>query len=525
MFQRINWKKINDYDALYALYLLSILSLIAFFVYFQDGTHLIYADAISRLNIARKVIDNITPGLPQLGNVWLPLPQILMLPFIWNKDLWHSGIAGYLMSGSMFVIGGFFIYKSAKLISNSILASLFSLGIYALNINILYLQSTAMSESIFLCTLSMTIYFFLRWFYTKNDSNLMLAAFSVSMMTLIRYEGLAILLSSIPMVFLYSYLRDKKLRKAEGNTILYSTLAVVGFGLWTVYLTVIFGDPLYWRTYYATAQATGDGSIAFTQAKSFFAATWQYFTSFVWMVGVIPAIYTIIAIVIISYTSIKNKSYYFLPLFMPLSIFLFMVLTLMRNTPIVQPDLSLQNILSGTTSYGVGFNIRYGLLLLPWVAILSAYLFRAKYLFVKVLLFLIFAIQVYSYFQSNVTLIYQIPHSIREKPYAKATEYLKKNYDGGKILISAGSEEDQMFLMGFDYKTYIHEGAGKYWKESLDNPSRYARWIVIEYGDRSDNLARNMKRDDILEREYKVVYEEPALKIFKKNTKPYYEIP
>jgi hypothetical protein len=81
-----------------------------------------------------------------------------------------------------------------------------------------------------------------------------------------------------------------------------------------------------------------------------------------------------------------------------------------------------------------------------------------------------------------------------------------------------------MFEMGFPYKTYIHEGAGKYWKESLDNPSRYAKWIIIDYGHSSDNVSRHMNREDILEREYEIVYEENQLKVYKKTSDPYYEL-
>jgi hypothetical protein len=110
------------------------------------------------------------------------------------------------------------------------------------------------------------------------------------------------------------------------------------------------------------------------------------------------------------------------------------------------------------------------------------------------------------------------------KPFGDFVGWMQKNYDGGKILISAGSLEDQIFKTGFNYSTFIHEGAGKYWNESLDNPSRYAKWVVIDYGNKSDNLAKKMNREDILEREYKLMYEEKQLKVFKKITDPYYQI-
>lgn len=507
----------------YALVYLTVTGLLAFVYYFFNHQNLLYADAISRLNISRKVVDNITPGLAQLGNVWLPLPQILMLPFIWNNYLWHLGIAGAIMSMICYVLGGHFVYKAAFLLTKSPFASIMSLLVYALNINLLYLQTTAMSEALFLCTLAASIYFFIEWFDSNKKKTLVLAALSVSAMTLTRYEGLAFLLSSIPVVYIYSRIKSKKHSTAEGNTIIYATLACLGFGLWTLYLTAIFGDPLYWKHYYATPQATG-GIGLYSQAKPFMAAVWQYFTSYSWMVGIIPSVFSLFSIIILLYTSVRKKSFIFLPLLMPLSIFLFMVLTLQRNTPIVQPSLNMNTILSGETSRGTGFNIRYGLLLLPWVAILSSFLFVPKNILVRLVVVLLFGVQVFSYFYPKYTVIYQIPANIYEKPYGEFVAWMKQNYDDGKILISASSHEDQMFEMGFDYKTYIHEGTNKYWKESLDNPSRYAKWVVRDEGHPQDQVAHNMNRLDILEREYKLVFENNQLRVYKKILPPYFEI-
>ena len=40
--------------------------------------------------IARRVLMADTPGAAQLGAVWLPLPHILMLAFIWNNWAFYS---------------------------------------------------------------------------------------------------------------------------------------------------------------------------------------------------------------------------------------------------------------------------------------------------------------------------------------------------------------------------------------------------------------------------------------------------
>lgn len=508
------------------IFFMTFLSAFCTVYYFQGGRHLVYADAMSRLNIARKIVDNLTPGIAQIGNVWLPLPQVLMLPFVWNDYLWHSGLAGSIMSMTAFTICGVFIYKSAKLLTSSFMASFFALCVYALNINILYLQTTAMSEAVFLCTVAATMYYFLCWIHTNNRFYLIPAAASVSAMTLTRYEGLAILLSSIPMVFIYIFIKEKKLSKAEASTILYAVVAGLGFALWTLYLTAIFGDPLYWKTYYATPQATGgSASPAFTQAKPFVAAFWQYLTSTVWMVGIIPVIFAIIGTIIMVIKTIKQHSFYFLVLLMPLSVFLFMVMTLMRNTPIVQPDLNLDNILSPTTSEQTGFNIRYGILLLPWFAIMSCYLldFRSRILKLVLagFLFAVFAIQIYSYFKAEYTVIYQIPARIYDKPYATLVAWMKQHYDGGLILVSASSHEDQMFEMGFDYKVFIHEGTNKYWKETLDDPPRYASWVIIDRGHQSDMVARKHEIQAALDRDYNLMFDEDQVRIYKIKNKPY----
>jgi hypothetical protein len=281
---------------------------------------------------------------------------------------------------------------------------------------------------------------------------------------------------------------------------------------------------LYWKNYYATPQATGGAEKVFTQAKPFMAAVWQYFTSVVWMIGIIPTIFAAIGTVSMLVYCWVKKSWIFLPMLLPLSIFLFMVLTLMRNTPIVQPDLNWTNIMSGQTSLGTGFNIRYGLLILPWAAIVSAYMFKIKPQAANLLVFMMMIFQFHTYYTNDFTTIYKIPDRIYDKPYTQLTDWLKHNYDGGKILISAGSMEDQMFQTGFNYNVFIHEGAGKYWAESLDNPSRYAKWVVIDYGHNTDSVAKKMNREDILEREYTLVYQEKQLKVFKKYSDPYFKI-
>jgi len=101
----------------------------------------------------------------QLGTVWLPLQHLAMLPFVWNNRLWQSGIAGSIPSMIAYVLGGLGIFRlvsgftatpSPKSPQNteqspaSVIPACVATAIYALNPNLLYMQVTAMNESIYM---------------------------------------------------------------------------------------------------------------------------------------------------------------------------------------------------------------------------------------------------------------------------------------------------------------------------------------------------------------------------------------
>jgi hypothetical protein len=69
--------------------LASCASVASFLYYARQGDLLLYGDAVAHINIARRVFDSRTPGLLQLGTVWLPLPHLLMIPFVVSNSAWQ----------------------------------------------------------------------------------------------------------------------------------------------------------------------------------------------------------------------------------------------------------------------------------------------------------------------------------------------------------------------------------------------------------------------------------------------------
>ena len=100
-----------------------------------------YGDAVAHLHIARRVFDSHRPGLSQLGSVWLPLPHVLMIPFVGVYSWWANGIAGLIPSALAYIAACAGIYRLARHWLRTA-AAIVALAFFALNPNLLYLQNT-----------------------------------------------------------------------------------------------------------------------------------------------------------------------------------------------------------------------------------------------------------------------------------------------------------------------------------------------------------------------------------------------
>jgi hypothetical protein len=129
-----------------------IVSFVALFVCYSRGYLLLYGDAVAHLAIARRVLDARWPGIAQLGGVWLPLPHLLMLPFIGNMRMWQTGLAAAPMAMLSYALSVAGIWRLARRMMRSRWA-LVATSFYALNPNLLYLATTAMTETLFLALL------------------------------------------------------------------------------------------------------------------------------------------------------------------------------------------------------------------------------------------------------------------------------------------------------------------------------------------------------------------------------------
>jgi len=102
---------------------------------------------------------------------------------------WHSGLAAAFASALCFVIGGTFLFAAARRIFHSTPAAVAATGFAALNPNLLYLQSTAMTEAVFFAALMALLYFCVRCRDTQGWGSVAGAGIAACAGTLTRYDG------------------------------------------------------------------------------------------------------------------------------------------------------------------------------------------------------------------------------------------------------------------------------------------------------------------------------------------------
>jgi Dolichyl-phosphate-mannose-protein mannosyltransferase len=227
-----------------------LLALIALLVCFSRGYLLLYGDAVAHLGIARRILDSHNPGLVQLGGVWLPLPHLLMLPFVQTMAWWQNGLAGAWPSMLCYIVGVVGFYRLARhllLPRWAVVATAF----YALNPNLLYLATTAMTEPLFLALLIWTTLLTVECLEAVSAARdgfvarrLLLLGMTILAAVYTRYDGW-ILGAAVWCVVAVALARRRDVwRNVVPSFVCFTLLAVAGPVSWLAYNQYFFHDPL-----------------------------------------------------------------------------------------------------------------------------------------------------------------------------------------------------------------------------------------------------------------------------------------
>jgi hypothetical protein len=235
-------------------------SLVAFLFYFRHGDLLLYGDAVAHINIARRVIDSRTPGLLQLGTVWLPLPHLLMIPFLLSDAAWQTGIGGAIPSMVAYVLGTVGVFRMVRgALSHDAspnpavrVSAWLAAAIYAGNPNLFYLQTTAMTEPLFLALFIWALVHFSEFVGTlpnpekqsaSTSSSLTKCGLCLAAACLTRYDGwfLAVMMCLAAMLVAIQSRKARNLLPALTRFVLLAAAAPL---LWLGYNAIVYRNPL-----------------------------------------------------------------------------------------------------------------------------------------------------------------------------------------------------------------------------------------------------------------------------------------
>jgi hypothetical protein len=246
----------------------ALVSLFSFFYYLQRSELLLYGDAVAHINIARRVLDSQTPGLLQLGTVWLPLPHLLMIPFIFSNAMWRNGAGGSIPSMLAYVLGVVGIFRLVRGVLEADLSEIAATkpaaGVgaavaafaYGANPNLIYMQATAMTESLYLAFfIWAVVYFgeFIRGLRRSEDAAgrqplasrtpLVRCAFCLAAAELTRYDGwfLAGVVGAVVVVIVLRRWQNQQLRRDAAKFLLGIAVAPV---LWLAFNGAVYGNAL-----------------------------------------------------------------------------------------------------------------------------------------------------------------------------------------------------------------------------------------------------------------------------------------
>lgn len=482
------------HEATFAGLVAALLSVLAFGYCFPRHMLLLYGDAVAHMGIARRILDSLSPGISQIGSVWLPFPHLIMIPFVARMSWWQNGIAGAIPSMIAYVLSVAGLWRLCRYWlrpAGAVAATLF----FALNPGLLYMQTTAMNEPLFLCQMIWAAVFLMAFLtLLRTDprrAGRAIVACGLVLVTAIftRYDAW-IFACFVWLIALWGLTRIHAWRtRAGGGFVLFSGLIFTAPMLWLIWNATQYGDWLdFLRGPYSAkaieARTTPPGSYHYPGWHHLWWA-WLYFLKAAQLgaapvkVGFVLLILSATGILLALLVWRKTNVAPFLLLWLPLPFYTYSVAY--GSVPIFIP-------IWFPNSY---YNTRYGMELLPAFAVAIGFVVAWLVRWVEkrrpreaqlILLASIVLIVV-----NTAVLIHKVPLVLQEaiansrtrvsfeEAYARALDALPRQ---GPILVWTSDHIGAFQDAGIPLRRTINESDYYQWRAALRAPAQSAAFVL-----------------------------------------------
>ncbi len=497
-------------------WLIACVSILSFLFYLRRGEILLYGDAVAHINIARRVFDSRTPGLLQLGTVWLPLPHLLMIPFLLSNWMWKTGVGGSIPSMAAYVVGAVGIFRivrrgfgpasqSSPMVR---FAAWLAAIIYAANPNLIYLQSTAMTEPLYLALFIWAVVYFNEFAQECRQpgeasqppsSSLIKCGICLAAACLTRYDGWFLAVAICVAALALALRANQPGRGLRGPLVKFILLAAAAPALWLAYNAIVYRNPLEFANGPYSAKAIEQrtpgafhpGSHDLRTAYNYFlksaevnlaAEGWQKFWILLALGGVIAGL---------GRRRFRGHLRPLLLLWVPVPFYALSIAY--SGVPIFMP-------VWWPFSY---YNVRYGLELLPAFAVFVA---LAVYFTAELIRRRAFRLSVAAagliFVAASYGSIWSAPVCLGEATVnsrgriaveRELADFLKALPNDSTLLMYLGEHVGALQQAGIPLRRTINEGNHRTWKQPVDvdglweralaNPSQYADFVIAFEGD------------------------------------------
>jgi hypothetical protein len=398
------------------------------------------------------------PGWQQIGAVWLPLPHLLnMLPV--QVDAWYrSGASGIAISVASLALGAGALASFILRRTGSLSGACAAAALIMANPNVLYLQSTPMTEPLLFGTSLLAVAVTADWL-DRDGASPRAPGLALAAACMTRYEAWPICGALLVLSFVALVRRGMSVSaglKAVSRVAAYPAAALLLFVLnsrWTVGSWFVSSG-----FFIAENEAQGRPLVA-----------WEQVLQGLYRISGTPTVW---------------------PAYIGAAI---IVLSFMRSSR--RASLILVLALAGAAALpwyaylqGHPFRIRYSV---PLVVACAAIAGTAIGLLPRLVRFATAAALVgvtlwqLSPLDRTAPLIAESERDARNRHGRQAvTDYLVKHRDGHPIMMSMGSLAHYMHDLsheGFAIHDFLHEGNGEVWKAAVQyGPRGYVTWVAIE---------------------------------------------
>lgn len=437
--------------------LAAVLGIAAAIYYATLGLTLSHYDAKAHLVVSRRILDSLTPGWDQVGAVWLPLPHLVNMLPVQIDFLYRTGLFAIALSIASHALAAGSIGATVLALTSSRAGATLAAALYATNPNVLYLQSTPMTEPMLFGLSTLQMYLFTRWVLSGRLDVPRAAGWVTVLACLTRFEAWPITAACFAGSAYAWWRRGQAIRRLVpvfAQLARYPILTVLAF---MVFSRITVGEWFVSGGFFVVDE-TLRGQPGAVLAKI---AEGTEMLGGTWLVRL--AVMALLLVLVAGLSSAGRA-----PLLIGLSLFAAGALPLsayLAGHPF-RLRYEIPIVIAGAVAIGIAVGLFRRIAPIIAVIPLALVLYEAPP------------------FDREASMVREAQLDQNVRARAAVTACLRQRYRGGAVMVSMGALGHYMHEMsaaGFAIRDFLHEGNGPIWDSAFTRgPAALVEWVLVE---------------------------------------------